>query len=107
MSAQAPYNMRGLLIGIFFSAQGFFSLISLSIQHLFSWRPIYTLKASTGYTCGFWYYLLLACLAVLGMCCFLVVACKYRRRKRGDMFNQVGMIEEYFSTGRIHSSRWT
>ena len=107
MSAQAPYNMRGLIIGIFFSVQGFFSLISLLIQCFFSWRRIHTYTFSTGYTCRFWYYLTLVCLAILGMCCYLVVACKYRRRKRDDMFNQVGMIEDYFSTGRIHSSRWT
>lgn len=109
ISAQAPYNMRGFLIGLFFSIQGFSSLASLALQHLFSWKPLHTyaFKASTGYNCGFWYYLVLACLAILGVCCYLVTACKYRRRKREDTFNQVGMIEEYFSTGRIHSSRWT
>jgi hypothetical protein len=103
MSAQAPYNMRGLLIGIFFSTQNFFSLVSLSIRYLFSWRPVHMQP----YTCGFWYYLILACLALLGVCCYLVVACKYRRRKRDDEFNHIGMIEEYFSRIRLHSEEKT
>lgn len=109
VSSQAPYNMRGLLIGLFFSIQGIFSLLSVLIQYLFSQEQAteFTFKAVTWYSCAFWFYLALACLAAFGVIVYVVAACRYKKRKRDDMFNQVGMLEEYFSSGRIHSSRWT
>ncbi len=101
--------MRGLLIGIFFSIHGVFSLISVLVDYLFAEIPANEaiVRVVAQYSCAFLFYLVLTCLAMLGMGVYVITACRYKRRKRDDMFNQVGMLEEYFSSGRIHSSRWT
>lgn len=35
---------------------------------------------------------------MLGLVFYGVVACKYKRRKRDDVFNEVALIEEYFTS---------
>jgi len=95
--------MRGLLLGLFFAVQGLFSLLAVIIQYIFSWRPVLSYSL---YSCSFWYYLIIVILGGLGLCLYVLVAYKYKRRKRDDVFHQVGMIEEYYSSGRIHSSHW-
>lgn len=100
ISAQAPSNMRGLLIGIFFSIRDFSSLLSLLLQQLFLWAPVKT-HTFQAFGCAFWFYLVLAGLAIIAVGLYSVIACKYKRRKRDDLFNTVGMLEEYyFSTLR-------
>ena len=81
--AQSPYNMRGLLIGVFFSFQSLFSLASLLLQFVFSSKKIYgyPFLGRTGQTCAFWYFLIAIGVSVLGLAFYAVVACKYKRRK--------------------------
>lgn len=107
--SQAPYNMRGLLIGIFFSIHGLFSLVAILVEYLFVVTPLNesTARAVTEYSCAFLFYLILMCLAMLGMGVYVIAACRYKRRKRDDTFNQVGMLVGFFSSGQVHSSRWT
>ncbi len=90
--AQTPYNMRGLLIGIFFSVQGMFSLLSVLMQYLFMTSQ-YTFPTLT---CSGWYYLVLLCFSVFGFLFFVLVACKYKRRRRDEVFNSVTLIEEHY-----------
>ena len=103
--------MRSFLIGIFLSIQSLTSLISLLFRDLLSDTSANhttpSLQTLHGYSCYFWFYLSLSILGVLAVGLYIVVACKYKKRKRDDTFNHVAMLEEYFSTGRIHSSRWT
>lgn len=97
--AQSPYNMRGLLVGIFFSIQGLFSLLSVLLEHVFKLRVVYTYPflSVTGLSCAFWYYVVLGGISVLGLVAHLVVAHRYKRRQRDSIFNDVNMIEEYFT----------
>ena len=37
-------------------------------------------------------------MSVLGLAFYWVVAWKYKRRKRDDVFNEVTLIEEYFTS---------
>lgn len=92
--------MRGLLIGIFFSFQGLFSLVSLLLQFVFSTEDVYgyPFQNKTGQSCGFWYYLVAIGVSLLGLMSYGVVSCKYKRRKRDDVFNEVTLIEEYFTS---------
>ena len=89
--------MRGLLIGIFFSMQGAFSLVSLLLQYLFmESQLLHNLKVITGLSCGSWYYLVLLSLSMFGLLFYVVASCKYKRRKRDDVFNEVTLIEEHY-----------
>ena len=103
--------MRSLLVGIFFSIQNLASLLSQLLRYLFAKIPVETdaLQSFHAYvhTCSFWFYLCLSVLCTVAVGLYWVTTCKYRKRKRDDMFNEVAMIEEYYSTGRIHSSHWT
>ena len=92
--------MRGLLIGMFFSLQGLFSLTSLLLQFTFSYKDIYSYPflGKTGRTCAFWFFLVAIGVSVLGLVFHWVVAWKYKRRKRDDVFNEVTLIEEYFTS---------
>lgn len=95
--------MRCLLIGIFFSIQGFFSLLSVLLQYLFSWSTLYNhpFRGATGYTCAFWYYFIYVCVCLFGLLLFFIVACRYKRRQRDDVFNDMAMIEEFYLTGAL------
>ena len=101
--AQSPSNMRCLLIGIFFSIQGSFSLLSVLLQYTFSRHTVYDhpFKAHTGYTCTFWYYLIYVCLCSFGLLLYFLAACKYKRRQRDDVFSDMQLIEEFFRTGAV------
>ena len=98
--AQSPYNMRGLLIGVFFSLQDLFSLVSFLLEFTFSSKAVssYPFLGKTGRTCAFWYLLVTIGVSVLGLVFYCVVAWKYKRRKRDDVFNEVTLIEEYFTS---------
>lgn len=103
--AQSPYNMRGLLVGIFLSFRSLFSLTSLLLRFIFSSKAIhsYPFSDKTGQTCAFWYYLIAAGTSILGLVFYGVVACKYKRRKRDDVFNEVALIEEYFTSCTVNN----
>ena len=98
--AQSPENMRGLLVGIFFSIQGTFSLLSVLLEYIFKLRAVYSYPflVRTGLTCAFWYYFILVGLSVVGLTVYLLVAMRYKRRQRDNVFNDMNMIEEYFTT---------
>ena len=100
--------MRGLLIGIFFSIQGTFSLISVMLQYLFSWHDVYNYHfvGNTGYTCEFWFYFIFTGLSAVGLFLYFLVAYKYRKRQRDDVFNEITMIEEYFTSGLVNTEPW-
>jgi cbb3-type cytochrome oxidase subunit 3 len=98
--AQSPYNMRGLLIGVFYSVQDLFSLASFLLRFTFSSKDVYSYPflGKTGRTCAFWFFLVAIGVSVLGLAFYWVVAWKYKRRKRDDVFNEVTLIEEYFTS---------
>lgn len=92
--------MRGLLVGVFFAFEGLSSLVSLLLQFVFSSEDVYSypFHSRTGRSCAFWFYLIAVGLSILGLVFYGVVACKYKRRKRDDVFNEVTLIEEYFTS---------
>ena len=95
-SAQVPYFMKGLAVGVTFSslllsgAILFASSIPLSNQRLSNiW----------GASCGFWYALLLIVVEI-GMCAILMVLMRwYKKRRRQDILpNEHIFAERYYST---------
>ena len=99
ISAQSPYNMQGLLIGLFFSIQGIFYLLSAILQYVFSTRKVYTYLfiEETSFSCGFWYYCIAVTLSLFGLVLFTILACRYKKRQREDwIVNEITLIEDYF-----------
>ena len=101
--------MRCLLIGIFFSVQGTFSLFSVLLQYLFSWERVYShpFQSLTGYTCAFWYYLVYVCICFFGLLLYFLAAYRYKQRQRDDVFSDMRMIEDFFRTGAVTSHTFT
>lgn len=110
--AQAPYNMRGLLVGLFFSIQGLFSLISILLQYTFSQHAVYSypFQGKTGLSCGFWYYFILVLISFLGLLLYFLAAHTYKQRQRDNRFDTtITMLEGYFESGAVgivNSDTW-
>ena len=84
--AQAPLNMKGLIIGLSFAVYGLMSVIQsvLSIpfvsspQYLTSWQ-----KAPL--TCGMWFLILEGVIVLAGFLVVVVIVKTYKRRKRFNL----------------------
>ena len=105
--------MRGLLVGLFFSIQGLFSLISILLQYTFSQHAVYSypFQGKTGLSCGFWYYSILVLISFLGLLLYFLTAYKYKQRQRDKNFDTtITMLEGYFESGAVgivNSDVWT
>jgi peptide/histidine transporter 3/4 len=98
ISAQSPHSMKGLLVGIFFALQGFFQLlgyiISLPFSITDSWTNSHPVPSII--SCGFIYFLATGIIGLIGFILFLIVAKKYKYRRRDDNnFNQIKIEEVY------------
>ena len=93
--AQAPYSMKGLLIGTNYSIIGLGSLLGviLFIIWYFAWRD----DAVTTPDCGFWYFLFTSGLTLVFLVVFCVVARWYRRREREEPHNEQKLVEDAYS----------
>ena len=88
--AQAPYNMNGILTGIFFSL--YTSCIAVGILLLEAWRNI-ILDTST---CGIWFYLTTLVLAVVTSALVGLVIRWYKARERDDLSRSQNLVEEVY-----------
>ena len=81
LCAQAPNNLRGLLIGLAQSVKKFNILLGYAIYVAWDlgWK-----KTDIPPSCGFWYYLSIALTATLGFVIWCVVAKWYKRRERDE-----------------------
>ena len=96
--AQSPYNMRGMLIGVYYGVRGVFAFFSGIIILAFSMgyhrNPTFSKP-----TCGTLYYSLTTFFAVLGLAVYYCVAKGYKKRQRDDsdtLINQHAFVEEYY-----------
>ena len=80
--AQAPYNVKGFLIGLFFTLITFFLAIGTLVYFTWSskWFPI--LGTST---CGIWFYLTTLVLAVVSSALLGLVIRWYKARERDEI----------------------
>ena len=91
--AQAPYNMKGLLIGLFFTVL----MVSFCIGTLLclgwsdKWLDI--LRTST---CGIWFYLTTLVLAVVSSALLVFVIRWYKARERDEIAKYQNMVEEVY-----------
>ena len=88
ISAQSPFSMKGLLIGVFFSIRAFFQLISGLALIPFTYKPLWESEHMREHppvtSCGFDYFLFTFVVALIGLVLLSVVARKYKYRERDD-----------------------
>ena len=96
ISAQVPYFMKGLAVGVTFSSLLLSGAILFVLSIPFSNKK---LKNHWGASCGFWYALLFTVVET-GMCVILMVLIRcYKKRRRQDILpNEHIFAERHYST---------
>ncbi len=100
--AQAPYAMKGALIGLLYSqygianAIGFVILLSFYIPFNSNNPPQIVLG------CGFWYYLTNLVISLIGVAVFVYVIRWYKPRKRNDLSFDPLHVEDYYEQHLSH-----
>ena len=89
--SQAPYNMNGMLLGLFMFMQGIFEAIGSFITLGFGESSI-DFKIS----CGLWYWFTLAIVSIFGCIVFFVAARLYNPRVRWEVDRYREVIENIY-----------
>ena len=93
--AQAPYRMRGLLIGVVYSTISL--ALPLSYAILIAWKPGLSRKHhATQLSCDFWYFLFQSLLAAIALVVLCIAAKWYKRRQRDEPANDHAYVEEFY-----------
>ena len=90
--SQSPYNMKGLLVGAIYAAEGAFQLLGLALQ-----IPFYLGYVNSITICGSVYLVLLLILTTAWLVVYVVLAHVYHRREREETKRQQDYAEEYYS----------
>ena len=78
--AQAPFNMKGLVIGIGYALFGLCALVHLSISDAFTKK--YALWKNAPLTCGIWFFMMEGIIILTGFFTLVVIVKMYKRRVR-------------------------
>ena len=91
--AQAPYNMKGLLIGLYFTILmvSFFIGTLLCLAWSNNWFAILDIS-----TCGIWFYLTTLVLAVVSSALLGLVIRWYKARERDETTRSQDLVEEVY-----------
>ena len=87
ISAQSPYSMKGLLIGVMFAVRGIFQLLFSTAILVFSLKKIWGTQRMKHHTppifnCGFGYLLFTCIVGLTGLILFSLAVKRYRYRER-------------------------
>jgi peptide/histidine transporter 3/4 len=83
ITAQSPYSMRGLLVGIFFAIMGFFQFIGSLILLPFYLPHFWSTEGNAPLVnCGFGYLVTICTIGIGGFLLFLLASRRYRYRER-------------------------
>jgi peptide/histidine transporter 3/4 len=91
--AQAPYNMKGFLIGLFFTTLIFFVVLGTLLFLVWSNKWLAILGTST---CGIWFYLSTLVLAVVSSALLGLVIRWYKARERDEITRSRDLVEEVY-----------
>ena len=101
ISAQSPNAMKGLIIGVFYTIRGFFSLICSLLLIPFSLKGIWSsshMKEHPPVTnCGFGYFSFICIVALIGLVLFSIVAKNYKYRERDDRPYDQRFVVDFYS----------
>ena len=89
--AQAPYSMRGVIVGIWFMTRGCMKVVGSSIVY-----PLQLLKPVKNLRCEFYLFLTEALIVAISLICFVVLSYYYKLRFRGERFDQHQTVEKHF-----------
>ena len=92
--AQAPYNMKGLLVGLVHSL--IFSTFPIGYGIFVAWDTKYKLTKHWKPSCGFWFFLSQALYATLGLGVLYIVAKRYKRRQRDEIPYDRAVLEAVY-----------
>ena len=88
ISAQSPFAMKGLLVGVFLTIRAVFQLVSGVALIPFSRKPLWNRQHMIEHppvtNCGFGYLLFTCAAALIGLVLLSVVAKRYKYRERDD-----------------------
>ena len=91
--AQAPYNMSGLLIGLYFNLDTFFFTLGAILYEVWKHKWFAVLDTST---CGIWFYLTTLVLAVVSSAVLGLVIRWYKARERDEITRSQDLVEEIY-----------
>ena len=91
--AQSPYSMKGMLIGLFFAIRGLFH----GISGIIITESVFSFIHQSFPSCGMYYYLMNIGVGVVGFLVFVIVAKRYKYRKRDEICHVYRYAEEYYS----------
>ena len=91
--AQAPYNMKGLLIGLYYTVGTFF--LAFGTMTYLAWSNQWFAILQTS-TCGIWFYLTTLVLAVVSSALLCLVIRWYKTRERDEIMTSQNLVEEVY-----------
>ena len=91
--AQAPYNMRGLLIGVYINFVTLFFTLGAVLYEVWKNNWFAILHTST---CGIWFYLSTLVLAVVSSALLGLVIRWYKARERDEITRSRDLVEEVY-----------
>lgn len=89
---QSPQHMKGLLFGLFYALRAFFQCLSAATIYLFIYH-----WSSSVLSCGTAYYIFALSIAALSIMVYIIVARRFKYRKRDDFCNVYKFAEDYYS----------
>lgn len=88
--AQAPYTMKGVLVGLQYSFMGLYEVIGNTIHYPFQ------LLSNAKPSCEFYYFLTKVVLLLLLLALYCITARCYKLRQRQDIYNEYYTIEQHY-----------
>ena len=92
VSAQAPFNMKGLVLGITYALFGLGALIHALISEAFTSKSSVVWEKAP-LTCGIWYLLVEGIIVLIGFIVVMVIIKTYKRRVRIGLLSQTDWQE--------------
>ena len=93
--AQAPYPMRGMIIGFYYFIYGLSALLGVGYEQIFISQA--SLSSLPGYSCCSLYYTIGATVSLLVTVLTFWTTHKYKYRERSEVINEYQFIENYYS----------
>ena len=91
--AQSPASMRGLMIGLWFTAIGVMDLVGLNLHFMFQYIPVLSTAQPS---CGVYYYATKITLSCVLLILFVILANRYTYREPNKVVNLQFITEEHY-----------
>ena len=96
--AQAPFSMRGMIIGVFYFLHGFYLLLGFVYDQIFVSNLTSLSSLPSWYSCCSLYYTIGTIISLLITVLTFRTTHKYIYRERSEVINEYQFIENYYTT---------